>query len=133
MQQYIIVISSNSDIQEVFIMTQLRKLNLNLYGYTGRSYFCYLLKNIILYSPKSKQKKIENNFYKKGLKTLFLIFQLISNKAQRWFRKYLEPRGEKRPTSLSDMPRYLEDRWLARSERPGNFLVLIAISNKMVV
>ncbi|XP_014271259.1 serine/threonine-protein kinase meng-po isoform X1 [Halyomorpha halys] len=46
------------------------------------------------------------------------LFKLISNKAQRWFRKYLEPRGEKRPTSLSDMPRYLEDRWLARSERP---------------
>ncbi|KAL1128913.1 hypothetical protein AAG570_013447, partial [Ranatra chinensis] len=43
------------------------------------------------------------------------LFKLLSSRAQRWFRKFLEPRPEKRPSGLSELARYLDDRWLAKS------------------
>lgn len=43
------------------------------------------------------------------------MFKLLSSRAQRMFRKYLEPRQDRRPQSVSDTSRYLEDRWLTRS------------------
>ncbi|KAI5694797.1 hypothetical protein M8J75_005643 [Diaphorina citri] len=43
------------------------------------------------------------------------LFKILSNKAQRWFRKFLEPRPDKRPKDLGEMYKYVEDRWLARS------------------
>lgn len=43
------------------------------------------------------------------------MFKALSSRAQRMFRKYLEPRPAKRPQSLSDAHRYLEDRWLTKS------------------
>ncbi|KAK6632508.1 hypothetical protein RUM43_013275 [Polyplax serrata] len=48
------------------------------------------------------------------------MFKLLSSKAQRMFRKYLEPRQEKRPQSLTDSTRYLEGRWLTRSPKDRN-------------
>uniref|UniRef100_A0A0K8T0J7 Uncharacterized protein n=2 Tax=Lygus hesperus TaxID=30085 RepID=A0A0K8T0J7_LYGHE len=42
------------------------------------------------------------------------LFKLLSSKAQRWFRKYLEPRADKRPANLAELPKYMEDRWLAK-------------------
>jgi serine/threonine-protein kinase SBK len=43
------------------------------------------------------------------------LFKLITSKAQRMFRKFLEPRPEKRPGGLADLARFLEDRWLTRT------------------
>lgn len=42
------------------------------------------------------------------------LFKLVSSKAQRLFKKYLEPKPEKRPNSLADVYRYLEDRWMSK-------------------
>ncbi|PSN56873.1 hypothetical protein C0J52_00658 [Blattella germanica] len=42
-------------------------------------------------------------------------FKILTSKAQRMFRKFLEPRPEKRPGGLADLPRFLEDRWLTRT------------------
>lgn len=43
------------------------------------------------------------------------LFKLLSSKAQRMFRKFLEPKPDKRPKSLKELARYLDDRWLAKS------------------
>ncbi|EEB12144.1 mitogen-activated protein kinase ERK-A, putative [Pediculus humanus corporis] len=43
------------------------------------------------------------------------MFKLLSSKAQKMFRKYLELKEEKRPQNLSDLSQYLEGRWLAKS------------------
>lgn len=40
------------------------------------------------------------------------LFKQLSSRAQRLFRKFLEPRPEKRPKGLADLQRYLDDRWL---------------------
>jgi serine/threonine-protein kinase SBK len=52
------------------------------------------------------------------------LFKLLSSKAQRCFRKFLEPRPEKRPSSLHELYRYMDDRWLSKSsqDRPGKFI-----------
>ncbi|KAK4877048.1 hypothetical protein RN001_009554 [Aquatica leii] len=42
------------------------------------------------------------------------LFKLISSKAQRLFKKYLEPRVDKRPLGLSEIYRFLEDRWMSK-------------------
>lgn len=38
----------------------------------------------------------------------------MSSKAQRLFKRYLEPKPEKRPNSLADVYRFLEDRWMSK-------------------
>jgi serine/threonine-protein kinase SBK len=43
------------------------------------------------------------------------LFKLLTSKAQRMFRKFLEPRPDKRPGGLADLVRFLEDRWLTRT------------------
>ncbi|GLV61268.1 uncharacterized protein CBL_13850 [Carabus blaptoides fortunei] len=48
------------------------------------------------------------------------LFKLISSKAQRLFRKFLEPRVEKRPVTLTDVHKYLDDRWLAKNSTEKN-------------
>ncbi|KAK7866905.1 hypothetical protein R5R35_001647 [Gryllus longicercus] len=50
------------------------------------------------------------------------LFKQLSSRAQRLFRKYLEPRPEKRPKGLADLQRFLDDRWLGgrvSAERGG--------------
>lgn len=42
------------------------------------------------------------------------LFKLLSTPAGRMFRKFLEPNKERRPVSLGDLQRYLDDRWLAK-------------------
>ncbi|XP_043283935.1 putative serine/threonine-protein kinase YPL150W [Venturia canescens] len=42
------------------------------------------------------------------------LFQLISSRAQRMFKRLLEPKLEKRPISVLEVNKYLEDRWLAK-------------------
>ncbi|XP_024937096.1 serine/threonine-protein kinase KIN4 isoform X2 [Cephus cinctus] len=42
------------------------------------------------------------------------LFQLISSRAQRMFKRLLDPRIEKRPTTVFEVNKYLEDRWLAK-------------------
>lgn len=48
------------------------------------------------------------------------LFKLVSSKAQRLFKRYLEPKPEKRPNSLSDLHRYLEDRWMSKGMEKTN-------------
>jgi serine/threonine-protein kinase SBK len=43
------------------------------------------------------------------------LFKLLTSRAQRMFRKFLEPRPEKRPGGLADLTKFLEDRWLTRT------------------
>lgn len=43
------------------------------------------------------------------------LFKLLTSKAQRMFRKFLEPRPDKRPAGLADLTKFLEDRWLTRT------------------
>ncbi|XP_050600515.1 hormonally up-regulated neu tumor-associated kinase [Bombus affinis] len=42
------------------------------------------------------------------------LFQLISSRAQRMFKRLLDPKAEKRPVSVLEINKYLEDRWLAK-------------------
>ncbi|EFA00768.1 serine/threonine-protein kinase SBK1 [Tribolium castaneum] len=42
------------------------------------------------------------------------LFKLVSSKAQKLFKKYLEPKPEKRPAGLAEVHRYLEDRWMSK-------------------
>nr|CAI5823800.1 unnamed protein product [Callosobruchus analis] len=48
------------------------------------------------------------------------LFKLISSKAQRLFKKYLEPKQEKRPTTLAELHRYLDDRWMSKGMEKTN-------------
>lgn len=43
------------------------------------------------------------------------LFKLISAKACKMFRKFLEPRVERRVKTLTDLYKYLDDRWLAKT------------------
>ncbi|XP_033208630.1 putative serine/threonine-protein kinase YPL150W [Belonocnema kinseyi] len=42
------------------------------------------------------------------------LFQLISSRAQRLFKRLLDPKMEKRPVSVLEVNKYVEDRWLAK-------------------
>ncbi|XP_014474656.1 PREDICTED: serine/threonine-protein kinase 10 [Dinoponera quadriceps] len=42
------------------------------------------------------------------------LFQLISSRAQRMFKRLLDPKADKRPVSVLEANKYLEDRWLAK-------------------
>lgn len=42
------------------------------------------------------------------------LFKLISSKAQRLFKKYLDPKREKRPAGLAEVHRFMDDRWLSK-------------------
>ncbi|XP_011153126.2 serine/threonine-protein kinase par-1 [Harpegnathos saltator] len=42
------------------------------------------------------------------------LFQLISSRAQRMFKRLLDPKADKRPVSVLEVNKYLEDRWLAK-------------------
>lgn len=50
------------------------------------------------------------------------LFKLVSSKAQRLFKKFLEPRPEKRTSSLGDLGKFLDDRWMAKgiNDKNGN-------------
>ncbi|XP_055311394.1 probable myosin light chain kinase DDB_G0284661 [Sitodiplosis mosellana] len=43
------------------------------------------------------------------------LFKLLTNKACKLFRKYLEPIPERRPKNLSDLHKFLGERWLAKN------------------
>lgn len=61
------------------------------------------------------------------------LFKLISAKASKMFRKFLEPKIERRIKSLNELHKYLDERWLARSaekEMAGKvFFLVIKNSN----
>ncbi|XP_034250004.1 serine/threonine-protein kinase SBK1 isoform X2 [Thrips palmi] len=42
------------------------------------------------------------------------LWRLISARAQRMLRNFLEPRADRRPASLGELQRYLDDRWVAK-------------------
>lgn len=48
------------------------------------------------------------------------LFKLVSSKAQRLFKRYLEPKPEKRPNNLADVHRFLEDRWMSKGMEKTN-------------
>lgn len=43
------------------------------------------------------------------------LFKLLSSSASRMFRRFLEPRVDKRPKNLSDLTKFVNDRWLAKN------------------
>ncbi|TMW45659.1 hypothetical protein DOY81_009252 [Sarcophaga bullata] len=43
------------------------------------------------------------------------LFKLLSSRAQRMFKRFLEPRADRRPKNLSDLAKFLDDRWLAKT------------------
>ncbi|XP_018323058.1 serine/threonine-protein kinase meng-po-like [Agrilus planipennis] len=53
------------------------------------------------------------------------LFKLVSSKALKLFKKFLEPRKERRPISLGEVHRFLDDRWLAKGimEKNNNLAV----------
>ncbi|XP_060535492.1 serine/threonine-protein kinase SBK1-like [Cylas formicarius] len=48
------------------------------------------------------------------------LFKLVSSKAQRLFKKYLEPKPERRPATLSDVYRFTDDRWMSKGMEKTN-------------
>ncbi|KAF2898935.1 hypothetical protein ILUMI_07239 [Ignelater luminosus] len=48
------------------------------------------------------------------------LFKLVSSKAQRLFKKFLEPRSEKRPAGLAEVHRFMEDRWMSKGGTDKN-------------
>lgn len=59
------------------------------------------------------------------MKRLPKLFKLVSSKAQKLFKKYLDPKPEKRPNGLAEVHRFMDDRWMSKvgiektSEMPG--------------
>lgn len=43
------------------------------------------------------------------------LFKLLTSRACKLFRKFLEPVPERRPKNLEDLQKYLDDRWLAKN------------------
>ncbi|ALC41673.1 CG4945, partial [Drosophila busckii] len=43
------------------------------------------------------------------------LFKLLTSRAQRMFKRFLEPRSANRPKSLGDLTKFLDDRWLAKT------------------
>lgn len=43
------------------------------------------------------------------------LFKLLTNRACKLFRKFLAPQPERRPKNLSDLHKFLDDRWLAKN------------------
>ncbi|XP_061402877.1 serine/threonine-protein kinase par-1-like [Musca vetustissima] len=43
------------------------------------------------------------------------LFKLLTSRAQRMFKRFLEPRADRRPKTLTDLTKFLDDRWLAKT------------------
>ncbi|XP_055919035.1 serine/threonine-protein kinase meng-po isoform X2 [Eupeodes corollae] len=43
------------------------------------------------------------------------LFKLLASKSSRMFRRFLEPRPERRPKNLADLAKFIDDRWLAKT------------------
>ncbi|XP_039957119.1 serine/threonine-protein kinase par-1 isoform X1 [Bactrocera tryoni] len=43
------------------------------------------------------------------------LFKLITSRAQRMFKRFLDPRAERRPKNLTDLSKFLDDRWLTKT------------------
>lgn len=39
---------------------------------------------------------------------------MVSSRAQKMFKKFVEPRTERRATNFQDLFRYYDDRWMAK-------------------
>lgn len=52
------------------------------------------------------------------------LFKLVSSKAQKFFKRYLEARPERRPTGLTEVHRFLDDRWLSKGMEKTNEIAL---------
>lgn len=42
------------------------------------------------------------------------LWKMVSSRAQKMFKKFIEPREEKRAYSFVEISRYLDDRWLGK-------------------
>lgn len=54
------------------------------------------------------------------------LWKMVSSRAQKMFKKFVEPRIEKRATNFNDLSRFLDDRWMAKgyTDRVGKFTIL---------
>lgn len=48
---------------------------------------------------------------------------MVSSKAQKMFKKFVEPRIEKRATNFTELARFADDRWMAKgyTDRVGEY------------
>lgn len=69
------------------------------------------------------------------------LFKLLSSKACKMFRKFLEPNKERRPKNVSDLQKFIDDRWLAKGAEKNivgqynwklNSAFIIILQNKNV-
>lgn len=42
------------------------------------------------------------------------LFKLLSSKACKMFRRFLEPNKDRRPRNVGDLHKFIDDRWLAK-------------------
>lgn len=42
------------------------------------------------------------------------LFKLVSSKASKMFRKFLDPNKDRRPKNVGDLQKFIDDRWLAK-------------------
>ncbi|KPJ12343.1 Serine/threonine-protein kinase SBK1 [Papilio machaon] len=42
------------------------------------------------------------------------LWKMVSSRAQKMFKKFIEPKEEKRATNFAELSRYLDDRWMAK-------------------
>lgn len=50
---------------------------------------------------------------------------MVSSRAQKMFKKFIEPKEEKRATNFVELSRYLDDRWMAKgyTDRVGKLYI----------
>lgn len=42
------------------------------------------------------------------------LWKMVSSRAQKMFKKFIEPREDRRATNFVEISRYLDDRWMAK-------------------
>lgn len=57
---------------------------------------------------------------------------MVSSRAQKMFKKFVEPREDRRSSNFTELSRYLDDRWMAKgyTDRVGKFIINIIFQTK---
>lgn len=51
---------------------------------------------------------------------------MVSSRAQKMFKKFVEPREEKRVSNFQELNRFIDDRWMAKgyNDRIGKYFTI---------
>lgn len=55
------------------------------------------------------------------------LWKMVSSKAQKMFKKFVEPRVEKRVSNFTELSRYSDDRWMAKGYTDRAGIIFIEI------